>query len=147
MAATPRPGSIVHVEFHSADPGRTRRFYEQVFGWKFKDLPEMNYMLWEGPSPPAGGLMQAMEGRPPQVLNYLLSTNIDETLGKVSAAGGTVLQPRMEIQGQGWWALFQEPGGTVMALYQNLVRARPRPAAKKAKKIGRVKKAGRKRKR
>ena len=134
--AQPKEGELVHVEFHSNDPAMTKQFYANVFGYKFQDIPEMNYTLWKAPGGPAGGLMKVMENRPPQVLNYLLANDIDRTLEKVSSAGGAILQPKMEIQGQGWWALFQEPGGTVMALYQNLPRPSParKPAVRKATK-------------
>jgi len=132
-----KPGSIVHVELHSADPAKTKSFYGEVFGWKFQDIPEMNYTMWKAPNEPAGGIMKTMEGRPPQVLNYIMSKSIDDTVQKITNLGGVILQPKMEIPGQGWWALFQEPGGTMMALYQGMAQqrraARPKPAAKKAK--------------
>ena len=128
--AQPKEGELVHVEFHTNDPARTKRFYGEVFGYKFEDFPEMNYTMYKAPGGPAGGIMKVMDNRPPQVLNYLMANDIERTLRKVSAAGGAILQPKMEIPGQGWWALFQEPGGTVMALYENLPR--PRPARKPA---------------
>ena len=142
----PKPGSIVHIELHSADPAKTKQFYGQVFGWKFEEMPEMNYTMWKAPNEPAGGLMHTMEGRPPQVLNYILSKSIDQSVQQIAAAGGTVIQPKMEIPGQGWWALFQEPGGTMMAVYETLQRPRPVARPKTAKKAAK-KSAGRKRRR
>ena len=139
-----KPGSIVHVELHSADPVKSKAFYGEVFGWKFQEFPELNYFMWKAPNDPAGGLMKVMEGRPPQVLNYILSRDIDVTSRQIAASGGVIIQPKMEIPGQGWWALFREPGGTMMALYENLTRPRaaPRPkrAAKKAKRAGKKRK-------
>ena len=41
-----KPGSIVHAELHSADPAKTKQFYGEVFGWKFEEMPEMNYIMW-----------------------------------------------------------------------------------------------------
>ena len=138
--AQPKEGSIVHVEIHSSDPTRTKQFYGNVFGWTFQEIPEMNYTLWEAPTKPAGGL-QKHGDKGPMVLNYIMSNDIDRTLQRVAAAGGRVVEPKSEIPGQGWWALFQEPGGTEMALYQNLPKPQParKPAAKKASK-GRRKK-------
>src|SRR2546426_7625640 len=97
----------------------------------------VNCPMWEAPDQPAGGIMKPMEGRPAQVLNYIMSKSIDDTVQKITHLGGVILQPKMEIPGQGWWALFQEPGGTMMALYQGMAQqrraARPKPAPKKAK--------------
>src|SRR3989475_3106103 len=128
-----KPGSIVHVELHSADPAKTKQFYGEVFGWKFEEMPEMNYILWRAENEPGGGIMQTMEGRSPQVLNYILAESVEDTLRDINEAGGIVIQPKMEIPGQGWWALFQEPGGTMMAIYEGRVATRPRPATRKAK--------------
>jgi len=139
-----RAGSIVHVELHSADPAKSKSFYGEVFGWKFEEIPEMNYTMWKAPNEPAGGLMKTMEGRPPQVLNYILSESVENTLRDITGAGGIVIQPKMEIPGQGWWALFQEPGGTMMAIYENLPRPPARPAARKAKAKKSAKKGGKK---
>jgi hypothetical protein len=143
----------VHVELHSADPAKSKRFYGDVFGWKFEEIPAMNYTTWRAPNEPGGGIMQTMDGRPPQVLNYIMSESVDDTLRDILEAGGLVLQPKMEIPGQGWWALFQEPGGTMMAIYQGLRHAPPPRAARKAraakkpaKKSGKKAKAGKKRK-
>ena len=143
-----KAGSVVHVELHSADPAKSKSFYGEVFGWKFEELPEMNYTLWRAPNDPAGGLQKAAEGRPPQVLNYLLSEDLASTLEDIENAGGNVVEPKQEIPGWGWWAIFQEPGGTSMAVYEAMSRpqaaARPKKAAKKAS--GKKARAGKKRK-
>ncbi len=125
-----KPGSIVHVELHSADPAKSKAFYAEIFGWKFTDIPEMEYITFQAPSNPSGGLMRAIDNRV-QVLNYILSADIDRDMERIQRAGGTILQQKMEIPQMGWWAMFQEPGGTVQALYQNL--RPPRQAAKRAR--------------
>ena len=83
MATQSRPGSIVHVEFHSRDPTKSKEFYNQVFGWKFKEIPEMKYDLWEAPAPPHGGLQQADENLPPGILDYVLSKEINDDLSRI----------------------------------------------------------------
>src|SRR2546427_11213021 len=60
-----KPGSIVHVELHSADPAKSKAFYGEVFGWKFEEMPEMNYTMWRGGEEPGGGGMETMGGRAP----------------------------------------------------------------------------------
>ena len=78
----------------------------------------MNYTTWRASNEPGGGIMQTMEGRQPQVLNYIMAESVDETLREILEAGGLVLQPKMEIPGQGWFAVFEDPSGTRMALWQ-----------------------------
>ena len=135
--ANPKPGSFVHIEIASADPERTRKFFEDVFDWDLESIPEMNYHTYEAPSPPHGGLMTPMENQRPGLLNYLLSGNIDADVKRIEAAGGHILQPKMEIPGVGWWASFEEPTGLVLALFetkasQDLPARRRARAARKA---------------
>ncbi len=122
-----KPNSIVHVEIHSNAPEKTKTFLKDVFGWKFEEMPAMNYSTFEAPSAPGGGLQQA-ENMPAGVLDYILSTDIDNTLRKVQNSGGAVVMPKAEIPGFGWFAVFQDPTGITLALYE----AKPQPRAAKA---------------
>ncbi len=141
--ANPKPGSFVHIEIASTDPERTKKFFEDVFDWDFESIPEMSYHTYQAPSPPHGGLMSPMENQRPGLLNYLLSHSIDEDVKKIEAAGGHVLQPKMEIPGVGWWASFEEPTGLVLALFETRTpdlterrRARARKPARRGRKAG-----------
>ncbi len=128
----PKEGSYVHIELMSNDPTRTKAFFNEVFGWKFQDVPEMNYATYEAPTPPHGGLMTPPENMTAGTLNYILATDIDDACGRIQAAGGEILQPKREITNVGWWALFREPGGTIHAVFQNAMPApAPRPARRR----------------
>jgi len=120
-----KPNSVVHVEFHSTAPEKTKAFLKEVFEWKFQEMPEMNYSTFEAPSGPGGGLQKA-ENMPAGVLDYILSTDINGTLRKIQSSGGAVVMPKSEIPGFGWFAVFQDPTGITLALYEAM--ARPRPA-------------------
>jgi len=143
-----KPNSIVHVEFHSNAPEKTKSFLKDVFGWKFEDMPEMNYSMFEPPSAPGGGLQQA-ENLPPGVLDYVLTEDIENTLRKVTTSGGAVVMPKQEIPGMGWFAVFQDPTGITLALYETSARPRPAraPARKAAKRTARKAKKSSKRSR
>jgi len=109
----------VHVEIASADPERTKGFLREVFGWEFESVPGMPYFPFSAPNGPGGAVMPAGAERPPGVLNYILSDDIEADLRRIGAAGGKVLLPRTEVPNLGWWALFSEPAGTILALYQS----------------------------
>jgi uncharacterized protein len=123
-----KPNSITHVEFHSNAPEKTRSFLQNVFGWKFEDMPgPQPYALFRAPSEPGGGLAQA-ENLPAGVLNYVLTTNIENHIDKVRMAGGSILMPKTEIPGFGWFAVFQDPTGINLALYEAKPAPRQAPA-------------------
>lgn len=112
-----KPNSVVHVEIHSNAPEKTKAFLKDVFDWKFEDIPAMNYSTFEAPSAPGGGLQKA-ENMPAGVLDYILSENIENTLKQVQHSGGTIVMPKAEIPGMGWFAVFQDPTGITLALYE-----------------------------
>ena len=121
MAAKPKSGAVVHVELSSNDLAASKKFYEKIFGWKFKKemMGEgMEYWTFKAPSGPNGGMMKPMGGMPPGVMNYLLVKSVDATLKKISAGGGKIVMPKQEIPEIGWFALFRDPGGVAMAIFQ-----------------------------
>ncbi len=50
------PGNVVHVELISKEPEQSKKFYREVFGWRFQEMPEMNYAMRDAPNPPTGGI-------------------------------------------------------------------------------------------
>ena len=116
----PKPGSYTHIEIPCKDKEKAKEFYGNVFGWKFEDVPEMDYTLFEAPSPPHGGLFVPEEGQPSGVMNHILVESADETIAKIQENGGTILVPKTEIPKIGWFAVFQDPDGAVQAIFENM---------------------------
>jgi predicted enzyme related to lactoylglutathione lyase len=118
VAEEPKPGSIVHVEFAVKDPKKVEKFYGNLFGWKFEEVPGMNYWLIQTPSGPGGGVGPLQENQTTGITNYIFVNSIDEYVKKIEKAGGKITAPKLEVPGQGWMAWFQDPAGTSMALWQ-----------------------------
>src|SRR2546427_1396067 len=107
-----KPGSIVHVELHSADPAKSKAFYGEVFGWKFEEMPEMNYTMWRAGKEPGGGVMQKKEGRAPPGPNYIPAGGGEGNPPRLNKAGGIVIQPQKEIpRPRRWGPVPGPPGG------------------------------------
>ncbi len=119
MAEPPKPGSIVHVEFHVKEPKKAEKFYGTLFGWKFQQVPGIDYSLFKAPSGPGGGIGGLQPGNwQPGVINYISVNSVDEYVEKVKKAGGKIISPKADVMGQGWFAVFEDPTGTRMALWQ-----------------------------
>jgi len=113
--------NVVHVEIPAANLEATGEFYRELFGWKIQPMPEMNYTMWEAADGSGGGFPQVSAENPAgQVLVYIASDNIDEDLEKVVELGGKVLHEKVEIPGMGWYGVFQDPTGNVLALYTGM---------------------------
>jgi predicted enzyme related to lactoylglutathione lyase len=115
----PKPGGIVHVEFHVKEPKKLEAFYGSLFGWKFQEVPGMNYSLFQAPSGPGGGVGTMQPGNwPSGIINYIFVDSVEKYEGRIKKAGGKIISPKMEIPGQGWFAVFEDPSGTRMALWE-----------------------------
>jgi len=114
--------NIVHVEIPAANVEAAGKFYADLFGWKISPMPEMNYTMFEaGDGDEYGGFPQVSENNPAgQVLVYIHSDDIEADLKKVEKLGGKVLHPKAEIPGMGWFGVFQDPTGNVLALYTSM---------------------------
>lgn len=144
-----------HIEIPASDVARARRFYGNVFGWTFHDVPEMNYTIYQTvPDGLGGGLWNPAPGIPRQIVCYLLVDDIEESVAAVKKNGGRLVNPKMEVPGMGWFALVADPDGNVIGVWRSKrppapakkprTARRPKPAAKR-KPAGRKKPAGKKR--
>lgn len=114
--------NIVHVEIPAVNVEGAGKFYESLFGWKIQPMPEMNYTMFEaGDGDEYGGFPQVSEENPAgQVLVYIASDDIEADLKKVEKLGGKVLHQKTEIPQTGWYGVFQDPTGNVLAVYTSM---------------------------
>ncbi len=119
---------VVHFEVPSSDLAASRKFYENVLGWKLNRWEgPMEYWLISTGDKAVPGIDGALGGAANELhgtVNTVDVEDLDETLRKVEANGGQVIMPRDEIPGVGWLAYIQEPGGAVLGLMQAMPGAR-----------------------
>ena len=113
--------NVVHVEIPAADVKASGKFYQDLFGWKLQEFPEMNYTMWESEGGSAGGFPPVSDENPAgQVMVYIHSDDIEADLKKVEQLGGKILHEKAEIPQTGWFGIFQDPTGNVLALYTSM---------------------------
>ena len=113
--------NVVHVEIPAANVEAAGKFYADLFGWKIQSMSEMNYTMWEAEDHTGGGFTEVSAENPAvQVLVYIASDDIEADLKNVEKLGGKVLRPKTEITGMGWFGIFQDPTGNVLALYTSM---------------------------
>lgn len=104
-----------------------RRFFEAVFGWRFEKfpMPYEYYRIQAGSSDEPGidGGMgaigdAAVSGGRPLTQVTIRVVDLDAFIGKVLAAGGQVIEPKLPIPGIGWYATCAEPGGLKFGMIQ-----------------------------
>ena len=110
--------NVVHVEIPAADVSAAGKFYEELFGWKLQHVADFDYTMWEDGSGYGGGFNKVSEENPVgQVLVYIDSDDIEADLQRAESLGGSVVRPKTEIPSTGWFGLFKDPTGNVLALY------------------------------
>ncbi|MEY4581271.1 MAG: hypothetical protein RL701_5974 [Pseudomonadota bacterium] len=119
----PNAGTIVWTELATPDLGRARAFYSELLGWSFTggDDPRTgHYTMAQIAGRDVAGLRPRgpNESAPAAWLVYFGTDSVDETAAKVSAAGGQVAVPAMDVMDFGRMAVCADPAGAVFGLWQ-----------------------------
>jgi uncharacterized protein len=124
---------VIHFEVPVDDAERAKEFYRSAFDWDLNDADMGGGNIYttvtttpmdEKTSVPIepgainGGLMRRTPDTPTPVITIGVDA-IDETLKKIEAGGGSVVQPRTEIPNMGAFAYFKDSEGNVMGLWEN----------------------------
>ncbi len=118
-----------HIEIPSTNFKSSKKFFGTIFGWEFKDFPEMKYVTFRAGNQPNGGfyLLKKMPKKG-QVNVYIEVEDIDTKLKEIKKARGKVVVKKTEIPGMGWLAGFTTPDGCALWLWQNVAKADAPPA-------------------
>jgi predicted enzyme related to lactoylglutathione lyase len=113
-------GGVVWVECLSRNPRESRRFHEDLFGWKGEQRHE-GCVVFTLDGEPVGGLLAMPDSVPSAVpshwLVYFAVDNADAACLRAAQAGGTVLRPTHDVS-EGRAAALQDPAGAVFAVFE-----------------------------
>ncbi len=129
--------TIVHFEIPSDDIERSKKFYNELFGWKIEKLASadnsqltsaadgqpMEYWMVtttddDGNKALGGGMMkrQMPEQR---ITNYINVKSVDEYSSKVEKVGGKVVAPKHAVPGMGYFALCLDTENNSFAIWES----------------------------
>jgi uncharacterized protein len=126
---------VWHFEIPVDDATRAKEFYRSAFEWELNDQDMGGGNIYttvittpvdektQFPTEPGainGGLFQRTPDTPTTPVITIGVDGIDDTLKKVEAGGGTVVQPRTAIEGLGAFAYFKDSEGNVVGLWEVL---------------------------
>ena len=117
------PGHVAWHELMAGDLDSAFAFYASQFGWTKGEAIDMGpmgiYQLFSTSKggPAYGGMMT----KPPHVprpfwLFYVSVAAIDPVVARVTACGGQVINPPMQVPGGGWIAQCLDPQGAMFAM-------------------------------
>jgi uncharacterized protein len=125
------PNPFAHVELNTPALAESKQFYSSVFSWKLEDMPQHGYtMINVGKGGVGGGMQQKpMPEAPTAWLPYVTVDSIRDTLDKARAQGAQVVQDYMPIGEMGAIAVFVDPAGAALGLWESTKKPTPRKAS------------------
>ena len=111
-------GKICYLEIPAADINVTSAFYQKVFGWNIRKRGDGAVAFDDGVGE-VSGTWRADRKPSAEIglLIYIMVDSAEETLNKIEANGGRIVQPvgkdLPEIT-----ARFSDPAGNIMGIYQ-----------------------------
>jgi predicted enzyme related to lactoylglutathione lyase len=113
---------VVHWEMLSKDPDKVAGFYENLFGWKIQNMPELNYRVVDtGAEAGVNGGIFRPDKPEPWPGNLTMYVNVDDLAAyrkKITEAGGKILIEEQDVPGMGSLSLFTDPDGRMMGLWK-----------------------------
>jgi predicted enzyme related to lactoylglutathione lyase len=110
------------MDVMSSDIDTARAFYEALFGWTSEDAGEEfgHYINFSRDGEMiAGGMANTPEMETPDAWSvYLAVADAEATQEQAVAAGATVAVPAMAVGELGVMAVFQDPGGAFIGVWQ-----------------------------
>ncbi|PZS25166.1 MAG: glyoxalase [Pseudonocardiales bacterium] len=115
-------GTPCWVDLMTTDVDAAKRFYGPLLGWALNDgSPETGgYVLADIGGRNVAGLMGMQPGmeHPPVWTTYLATDDAAATAAQITAAGGQVVAPAMDVMGLGVMAVAQDPTGATFGIWQ-----------------------------
>lgn len=123
----------MHFEIPAEDIEKLAKFYKDLFGWSMNKYPGPTTYYLVGtvpvdektmtPTRPGvnGGMYEKKNATSPDLaiaINYISVESVEQYSKKVTALGGKILVPKMEIPGIGWWALAVDPEGNKFGMLE-----------------------------
>jgi predicted enzyme related to lactoylglutathione lyase len=120
------PGTFCWVELGTIDGEGAKKFYTQLFGWDFNDIPigpSEVYTMLKLDGKDVGALYKMPEemtsqGVPPHWLSYVSIKSADDSSAKAKELGGTLMKEPFDVFDVGRMSVIQDPTGAVFAVWQ-----------------------------
>ncbi|MCL2781825.1 MAG: VOC family protein [Actinomycetia bacterium] len=115
-------GTPCWVDITTADPDAARAFYGELFGWQLEieNHESISYTIALAHGRPVAGIgvCPPNASAPASWTTYLATDDATATVAKITAAGGRVLMPILDVMGEGMMAVAADPTGGVFGIWQ-----------------------------
>ncbi len=111
---------VVHIEIPVKNLKETSEFYSTVFGWELTPVPNHEYILFTADGAGiSGAFIKPDVHQVGGTVAYIQIENIENALETIGENSGQALSGRQEVGDAGWFAMFTDPDGNPMGLWEN----------------------------
>ena len=121
--------TIVYFQIPSDDIERSKKFYNQLFGWKIDKSPESNTPKgmenWtvsttddKGNNALVGGISKRQMPQQ-QITNFIDVKSVDEYSSKGEKLGGKVVVPKTVVPGMGYYAVCVDTENNSFGIFES----------------------------
>jgi uncharacterized protein len=145
---TNKQGDFIWYELLTSNADAAGNFYGKVVGWSSTSagMPGMDYRLFStgdgsNPDDGVGGYMaitpeMAEHGAQPAWVSYIAVDDVDASAEAITAAGGAIFMPPMDVDGVGRMAMVADPQGAPFYVMRGASDETSHSFAKYAPKLG-----------
>ena len=122
--------SVVHFDIPADDTKRAKKFYSDLFGWKFEKYPgPMDFYListenLDGTAGVGGGLGKRFDPSHQGIRNYVGVKSIDTAMKQVTSLGGKLVSEKMAVPGTGYLVNCEDTEGNPFGLWEENAKAK-----------------------
>jgi predicted enzyme related to lactoylglutathione lyase len=121
-----KPGTFSWADLATTDPDAAKRFYGDLFGWSYDDMPvdgggTSTMSSLDGATVSALSEQRDDErsmGVPPHWNNYVTVDDLDARAAKASELGGTVVVPPFDVMTAGRMAVVADSTGGMFCMWE-----------------------------
>jgi uncharacterized protein len=112
---------FVWHDLNTKDLDGSKKFYGEVFNWKFEASAGSPYLHIKAGDDMIGGVrqMSANEPQPPSWLGYVAVDDVAKAVSTITGAGGKVYMPTTTLDNVGTFAVTADPTGGVFAPWKS----------------------------
>jgi hypothetical protein len=122
--------TIVHFEIATDNLGRAKKFYGELFGWKFETMKgPMEYEMitttnGKGEKAAIGGGMMKRQQPQQGITNYIDVPSVDQYVAKVQKLGGKLVVPKSPVPEMGYFPICLDTENNTFGIWENNTKAK-----------------------
>jgi len=120
---------VQHFEIPAKNKEKMKEFYSKVFGWKFIDIPDMNYTMIHTAKTDDKGIIQengainggmTTEDSVETPILVVSAENAEEKIKQAKESGATVIMEPMQVSDMGIYARIKDVEGNIIGIWQDV---------------------------